>query len=60
MGSLMGVDLSKPGVLTPKQAEKAGVDEGVIKAYSVTPLGQIKLVPTNPSDARRVFGTTEG
>ena len=58
MGQLMGVDLSKPGVKTPTQAKKAGVDEAVIKAYSTTPLGQIKLVPDNPADARRVFGTT--
>jgi hypothetical protein len=58
MGSLMGVDLSKPGVKTPKQAAKSGVDEAVIKAYSVTPLGSLKLVPDNPADARRVFGTT--
>lgn len=58
MGSLMGVDLSKTGVKTPKQALKSGVDEAVIKAYSVTPLGSIKLVPDNPADARRVFGAT--
>ena len=58
MGQLMGVDLSKPGVKTPTQAKKAGVDEAVIKAYSITPLGSIKLVPDNPADARRVFGTT--
>jgi hypothetical protein len=58
MGSLMGVDLSKPGVKTPKQALKSGVDEAVINAYSITPLGSIKLVPDNPADARRVFGTT--
>jgi hypothetical protein len=62
MGSLMGVDLSKPGVKTPKQALKSGVDEAVIKAYSITPLGSIKLVPDNPADARRVFGivTSQG
>lgn len=58
MGSLMGVDLSKTGAKTPTQAKKAGVDEAVIKAYSVTPLGSIKLVPDNPADARRVFGST--
>ena len=56
MGQLMGVDLSKMGVLTPKQAEKEGIDGSVIKAYSITPLGQIKLVPNDPSDARRIFG----
>jgi hypothetical protein len=58
IGELMGVDLSKPGVKTPKQAIKIGVDEAVISAYSVTPLGSVKLVPDNPADARRVFGTT--
>ena len=58
MGSLMGVDLSKPGVKTPKQAIKSGVDEAVIKAYSITPLGSLKLISDNPADARRVFGTT--
>ena len=58
MGSLFGVDLSKPGVKTPTQAKKSGVDEAVIKAYSITPLGSIKLVPDNPADARRVFGST--
>lgn len=56
MGQLMNVDLSKPGVKTPKQAAKSGIDEAVIKAYSVTPLGSVKLVPDNPADARRVFG----
>lgn len=56
MGQLMGADLSKSGVVTPKEAKKRGVDETVIKAYSVTPLGTIKLVPVNSADARRVFG----
>lgn len=56
MGQLMGVDLSKPGVVTPSQAAKLGVDESVISGYSKTPLGQIKLVIENPADAARVFG----
>lgn len=56
LGQLMGVDLSKPAIKTPKQAITAGIDEAVIKAYSNTPMGAIKLVPTNPADARRVFG----
>lgn len=59
IGSLMGVDLSKPGVKTPKQAQKLGIDEAVIKEYSITPLGSVKLVPDNPADARRVFGITK-
>lgn len=56
MGSLMGADLAKVGVKTPGQAKKLGIDEAVIKAYSIKQLGQIKLVPDNPADARRVFG----
>lgn len=58
MGELMGVDLSKRGVVTPKQAQKSGVDEAVIKAYSITPSGSIKLVSDNPADVRRTFGNT--
>jgi hypothetical protein len=55
MGELMGVDLSKPGVVTPKQAIKNGIDETVINAYSTTPMGALKLIPVNPDDVRRVF-----
>lgn len=58
MGALFGADLSKTGVKTPKQAQKLLVDEAVIKAYTVTPLGQLKLIPDNPADARRVFGNS--
>lgn len=56
LGDLMGVDLRKPAVKTPKQAQKLGVDEAVIKGYSVTPSGSVKLIQINPADARRVFG----
>jgi hypothetical protein len=56
VGQLMGVDLAKPGVITPKAALKKGIDEAVINAYSVTPPGNFKLVSENPADARRVFG----
>lgn len=55
MGDLMGVNLAKVGVITPNQAIKSGIDEAVIKAYSVTPMGTAKLVPVNPDDVSRVF-----
>lgn len=58
MGTLMGVDLAKVKAVTPKQAQKLGVDAAVITAYSVTPSGSLKLIADNPADARRVFGTT--
>lgn len=54
LGTLMGINLSKPGVITPKQAIKAGVPEAVVGANTETPLGEIKLVPD--SSIARVFG----
>jgi hypothetical protein len=59
IGQMYGVDLSKTGTITPAQAKKAGIDESVIKAYSSTPLGAIKLVPDDSTDAARVFGETK-
>lgn len=56
VGRLLGKDLSKPGVVTPLQAKKVGIDESVIIAYSAITPGAIKLVAENNSDARRVFG----
>lgn len=55
-GKLMGKDLSKSSVKTPGQAEKLGIDGAVIKAYTITPPGEIKLVPNTTSNAARVFG----
>lgn len=59
MGQAMGKNLSKPGVMTPNQARKEGIDESVIKGYSISQ-SSMKLVEDNPSDARRVFGLIEG
>ena len=55
IGKLFGAELSKPGVLTPKQAEKAGVDPGIIKANSLTPSTGFRLIAENPNDAPRTF-----
>lgn len=59
IGQMLGKDLSKPGVVTPTQAKKLGVDESLIAAYSFIPTGNLKLVADNPSDARRVFDNKE-
>lgn len=56
LGQIMGHDLAKPGVVTPLAAKKLGIDHSVISAYSHTPTGSLKLVATNPSDVRKVFG----
>jgi hypothetical protein len=55
IGQMYGKSLSKPGTLTPSQAIKLGVDESVIKAYSVIPSGGLKLVPFDGKDISRIF-----
>lgn len=56
LGDLMGINLRKDGAITPIQAKKAGIDSDVVKSYSNTPTGEIKLVSDNSSTARKVFG----
>jgi hypothetical protein len=55
IGKMLGKDLSKPGVITPAQAEKI-IDASVISAYSVNTPGAAKLVPEHNDAASRVFG----
>lgn len=59
LGEMFGKNLSKPGVVTPAQAKKLGVDQGIVDSYSFMPSGNLKLIADNPSDARRVFGQQE-
>lgn len=56
IGQLLGKDLSKPGVVTPVQAKKIGIDDSVISAYSAITPGSLKLIPENNADALRIFG----
>jgi hypothetical protein len=58
MGELMGLELSKPKLVTPKQAIKAGLDPTVVEVYSETPRGETKLVANDGKLARKVFGVT--
>lgn len=56
LGDALGVDLRKPpAVLTPKQAEKAGVDRAVIEVYSEAPRGAMALLPFEQSDISKRF-----
>lgn len=55
MGQMLNQDLSKPAVITPKQAIKKGVDENVIRAYSETPSGELRLIPDDLSTERKTF-----
>ena len=55
LGQMMGVDVSKADAITPTQAIKAGIPAAVVDSYSVTPVGEIKLVRDNGAQARKVF-----
>lgn len=56
LGNMLGVNLAKPPkAITPRQAEKAGIDENVTKQYSETPVTGLKLVPDSKSRAVRAF-----
>lgn len=56
LGAAMGVDVSKPGCITPNQARKAGLSPDIVAAYSERSAGEVKLVEDDGSMVRRVFG----
>jgi Protein of unknown function (DUF2800) len=57
LGEMLGVNVLKPPALvTPKQAIKAGLDAATVESYTKTPMGEVKLVPSDDRKARRVFG----
>ena len=55
LGEMMGIAVSKPGAITPKQAVKAGLPAAVVAGYTETPKGEIKLVSDNGSFTRKIF-----
>ena len=55
LGTMMGIDVSKPDAITPTQAIKAGIPAAVVDSYSTVPVGEIKLVRDNGALARKVF-----
>lgn len=56
LGQMMGVEVSKPGVITPTQAIKAGLPDTLVAQYSGRPPGSLKLVVADDRKARRIFG----
>lgn len=56
LGSLLGVAVEKPTLITPAQARKAGLPAEVVAQYSERPRGERKLIPDDGSKAREVFG----
>jgi hypothetical protein len=53
---MFGLDVSKPGAITPKQSVKLGVPAGVVAQMSDEPLGEWRLVEATTDKARKVFG----
>lgn len=56
MGELMGVKLGVTKLVTPKQAIKAGMNAEIVKSFTETPRGELKLVPDDGTTARKIFG----
>lgn len=57
LGQMFGLDVSKPGTITPKQSVKAGIPAAVVAQMSDEPLGEWRLVEVTTDKARKVFGT---
>lgn len=57
LGDVMGLQLAKAKLVTPKQAAAAGLDPSIVAAYSEVPRGETKLKPDDGSTARKVFGS---
>lgn len=55
MAKMYGVDISKPGSMTPAQARKAGLNPDAVAMYSKRNAG-VSLVQTDPNEAIKAFG----
>lgn len=56
LGELMGFNLKKPDeAITPKQAIKLGVPAKLVKNYSESTPGALKLVKENLKNSRKIF-----
>jgi hypothetical protein len=56
LGNLMGIDISSPGAITPKQAIKAGLPAELVNSYSEVKKSELKLVQDDGSKAKEAFG----
>lgn len=55
VANAMGVNIEKAGMITPLQAEKAGLPADVIKLYSHSPGGAAELVADDGTTAANIF-----
>lgn len=55
IGKLYNVDIAKKGVLTPRQAIQAGLDEEIVKPLIEVPKRGVSVVQSTDHDVRRTF-----
>ncbi len=55
LGEMFGINIAKPGILTPKQAIKAGLPTDVVGQYTETASGKLKLVESTNIALRKIF-----
>jgi hypothetical protein len=55
LGMLMGIDISKQDVITPKQAIKKGIPADIVRMYSETKENGVKLQKDDARRAGEVF-----
>lgn len=55
LGTMLEMDLAKPGVKTPNQARKLGMSEDLLAAYAGRKQKGLKLVKDTESTARKIF-----
>lgn len=56
LGDLLGIDLRKPTLITPRQAEKLGIDTSVINEYTHKPVTGVHVVADDGNKAKLIFG----
>lgn len=56
LGQMFGADLSKPGLVTPTQAEKKGIPAEIINGYCTRPQTGVKLTEVSDDTIANIFG----
>ena len=55
VGNALGVNIAKPGVMTPNQAKDAGLDAATVDALTIRPARGFRVVPAKGANIKRIF-----
>lgn len=55
LGQMFGADLSKPGLITPTQAEKKGIDKEILNGYCTRRTTGVKLTESDDTTIANIF-----